>query len=590
MGLGLSELTFGRFQLLARLACGGAANIFLARENGEGGQPNLVCLKTLLPERSDDPDFVAMFLDEARLLARINHPSCVKTRELGRYGDTCFIAMEYILGETLWALLATVPLQRAPLPFEELAGVISQICDGLHAAHELQDPAGRPYRLVHRDISPQNIMISYQGEAKLLDFGIARANTGRDATSLGVVKGKFSYMSPEQISGETLDRRSDIYALGIVLFESLACRRLYRANSPQQIARLILEHRPPRLREIRPEAPKALDEICHRALSRDPDDRFQTAQEMGDAIRANLGATTASSIHLKVAELLAARFPENSRVRQQAYQAALSGNYELSDLLKNLGGVPPTAMDLFSKPSSHGLSSSVESPFSEDDVGFLPQARRIALPESTEGAEGRLASDDGPTVESLDEPSALFSVARWNLMASGHDHELRGDTAPPVLADRTSIDDAEIAYFSGNGGLGGETGRRPDAHPSDDLTMPTSPGDPDTVLISVERSRPLVVGAGQPPIAPALALPGVGVIPSHPLEPERTEADGQGNRLETGHLVSAWSVHAPKERRPTDTQPEWPRRPDPSAPPVSSVATAFALGLSLGIALGIMLS
>src|SRR6267142_5602565 len=185
---------FGKYEVLARLATGGAANIFLARQPGAAGFHKLVCLKTLLPERVTDSDFVAMFLDEARLAARLNHPNCVQIYDLGRVRGSYYISMEYIFGETLWNLLATVTRLRTPLPASHVASILANVCDGLHHAHELKDSNGRPYNLVHRDVSPQNIMITFEGQTKVVDFGIAKAETGRAPTIAGIVKGKFSYM------------------------------------------------------------------------------------------------------------------------------------------------------------------------------------------------------------------------------------------------------------------------------------------------------------------------------------------------------------------------------------------------------------
>lgn len=338
---------FGKYEVLARLATGGAANIFLARQPGAAGFHKLVCLKTLLPERASDEDFVAMFLDEARLAARLNHPNCVQIYDLGRVHGVYFISMEYIFGDTLWNLLTTVTKLRTPLPSAHVAAIIANACDGLHHAHELKDGDGRMYNLVHRDVSPQNIMITYEGQTKVVDFGIAKAETGRAPTIAGIVKGKFSYMSPEQITGGSVDRRSDIYSLGIVFFECLASRRLYRGESPEDIARLILEHRAPRLRDVVPDVPPELDEICAKALARHPSKRFQTAVEMGDALRDYLDSIRYNQSASSLAKLLEERFGDAVKRRRVVFEAALAGTYDEQELLKSLEARAVRNVDLF---------------------------------------------------------------------------------------------------------------------------------------------------------------------------------------------------------------------------------------------------
>src|SRR5262249_20246200 len=267
--------------------------------------------------------------------------------DLGRVRGSYYISMEYIFGETLWNLLATVTRLRTPLPSSHVASIISSVCDGLHHAHELKDSNGRPYNLVHRDVSPQNVMITFEGQTKVVDFGIAKAETGRVPTMAGIVKGKFSYMSPEQITGGTIDRRSDVYSLGIVLFECLASRRLYRGETPEEIARLILEHRAPRLRDVVPDIPPALDNICAIALARHPAKRFQTAHAMGEAMRDYLDSIRYAQSAGAIARLIEQRFEGQITERRKVFESALAGNYDEAHLLKVLDARAVRDIDLF---------------------------------------------------------------------------------------------------------------------------------------------------------------------------------------------------------------------------------------------------
>lgn len=364
---------FGEYEVLARLATGGAANIFLARHPAaRSPERQLVCLKTLLPERARDRDFVDMFLDEARLASRLTHPNCVALYGFGKAELTYYLAMEYIFGETIWGLLTTVAELRRPLAPVFVASVIASALEGLHAAHELADEDGRPYQIVHRDISPQNIMVTYDGRTKLLDFGIAKAETGRQATATGIVKGKFSYMSPEQITGGALDRRSDIYSIGIVLFECLASRRLYKADSPEEIARMMLERRPPRLREVHPSLPPVLDEICATALARHAKSRFSTALEMSHALRAYVSDAGKAGSEAEVAAWVEERFEGKIEARRELLRSMSQGVYDEGHMLEVLGASPALDLDFrpgFSAEETIGEGGPNQEPESEGGNG-----------------------------------------------------------------------------------------------------------------------------------------------------------------------------------------------------------------------------
>jgi serine/threonine protein kinase len=380
---------FGRFEVLARLATGGAASIFLAREAASRGRYALSCVKILLPERARDDEFVDMFLDEAKLLRRLDHPNCVQIHDLGKERGVFYIAMEYIFGETLWNLLATVAETRVPLPPPAVAALIAAACDGLHAAHELQDAQGRPYNLVHRDVSPQNIMVAFDGRTKVLDFGVAKAETGRQATATGIVKGKFSYMSPEQITGGSVDRRSDLFSIGIVLFECLASRRLYRADTPEEIAMLMLERRPPRLREVVPELPAELDTICAKALARHPSGRFSTAAELADALRQYVARASPRDPSGGSRALIRERFGERIERRRRILEAVQTGPFDDTELLASLGARPVFDVDLF--PNVDGpvrLEPSPRLSFTPEEAAA--EAREVAA------AGARRAASIGP--------------------------------------------------------------------------------------------------------------------------------------------------------------------------------------------------
>ncbi len=212
---------FGKYLLVGDLATGGMAQIFLAVHQGLEGFNRVVALKRVLPELTDKSELVQMFLDEARLAARLEHPNIVRTYEFGAEANLYYLVMEYLAGEDLNAVLGCALRSHQPLSISFIVKVVSRICAGLHFAHELSDSMGRPLGLVHRDVTPSNIVVTYFGEVKLIDFGVAKAASNVVQTRAGMLKGKISYMSPEQLRARGIDRRSDVFSTGIVLWEML---------------------------------------------------------------------------------------------------------------------------------------------------------------------------------------------------------------------------------------------------------------------------------------------------------------------------------------------------------------------------------
>lgn len=440
----MEPVQFGKYEVLCRLATGGAASIFLARQPGAAGFRKLVCLKTLLPERADDDDFVAMFLDEARLAARLSHPNCVQIFDLGRVHGTYYISMEYIFGETLWNLLTTVSKSRVPLPRSDVAWMLTCACDGLHHAHELKDAEGRPYNLVHRDVSPQNIMVSFEGQTKVLDFGVAKAETGRAATTAGIVKGKFSYMSPEQITGGQVDRRSDVFSLGIVMFECLASRRLYRADTPEAVASLILDHRPPRLKDVIPDIDPHLDAICSKALARQVSRRYQTAQEMGEELREFLDSHRYTQGSSRVATLLNHRFQDVLTQRQEAIGEAL---HETSDrLLVALSAEPVRAEDLTGDEEE--LPDFNEETRNEGSFGTLPASSPVVLPRNAPLPPGLDASGSEPVPASEQGTDDVAVIRIPAPIHGGSDGELDEPPTTMITGDGATF----VEYIEADGG------------------------------------------------------------------------------------------------------------------------------------------
>ncbi len=275
---------FGKYQLFASLGRGGMADVFLAVARGPMGFNKLVVVKRLRDSLAEESSFLEMFLDEARLAARLNHPNVVHTYEVGEEGGAYFIAMEYLEGQSLNKILREVTKTGAPFEPTICARLASDALAGLHHAHELKDYDGQPLLIVHRDVSPHNVFVTYDGQVKLVDFGIAKAVSSSTETAVGVLKGKVAYMSPEQAMSGPLDRRADLFAMGIVLWEMLTRKRLMDADSAPATLHRLLNLPVPRVSSVVPDIDPRLDDIVAKALEKNPDRRHATALEMREAL------------------------------------------------------------------------------------------------------------------------------------------------------------------------------------------------------------------------------------------------------------------------------------------------------------------
>src|SRR6476620_187324 len=239
---GLLGKRLGKYEILALLALGGTAEIYLARIGGTAGFEKYVVVKCLHDHLADDPDFVKMFLDEARLAAVLDHSNIVQTFELGEYENRYYMVLEFLAGLSLAMVVrrAQERLQGGYIPVALVLNIAAQACAGLHYAHE-RTTSGKPLNMVHRDISPQNLVISFEGVVKVVDFGIARAEMRETKTKAGTIKGKFAYMSPEQCIAANVDRRTDVFALGVIVHELLTGRRLFKRNSPYETYQAVIE-------------------------------------------------------------------------------------------------------------------------------------------------------------------------------------------------------------------------------------------------------------------------------------------------------------------------------------------------------------
>lgn len=330
-------LRFGRYEVLFRIAAGGMAEVYAARMLGEGGFEKPVALKRMLPTLAEDDRFVQMFLDEGRLAAHISSPHVVQTLDLGRAeDDSLYLVMELVVGVSLSALIRAVLKKRAPFPVPVAVDVLAQAAMGLHDAHEARTMYGQPLEIVHRDVSPQNILVDVSGRVRITDFGVARALERATHTQSGEVKGKIAYFAPEQVRGKAIDRRTDVYALGIVAWETLAGRRLFSGENPAQTLDMVMSMPVPRLDTLRSDVPAALADAVAHALERDVAHRTASAGDFAEALRHALRPAGSAAVGtlvrehggeslMKLEEGLRAQSPSAlSRVRRASNEAVSS--------------------------------------------------------------------------------------------------------------------------------------------------------------------------------------------------------------------------------------------------------------------------
>src|ERR1700742_4735783 len=286
----------GRYEVLKHLASGGMADVLLGRTDGIEGFERHVVLKRIRPEHAQDLRFIRMFLDEARLAANLHHQHIVQVHDIGESAGEYFIAMEYLHAEEVRTILLTASRSRQHVPLGYGMAIVSAAAAGLHYAHERRGPDKQPLGIVHRDVSPSNILVGYDGSIKIVDFGIAKASA-RQESRTGSLKGKVSYMSPEQCKSAEIDRRSDVYSLGVVLYELATTSRLFKGTNDYLVMDQIVNGRVPLPQLRRPDLPNELSSIIMKAIAPDPERRYFTADELRvalDQFAAKAGLTTSA--------------------------------------------------------------------------------------------------------------------------------------------------------------------------------------------------------------------------------------------------------------------------------------------------------
>jgi serine/threonine-protein kinase len=498
----------GRYEVVRHFASGGMAHVLLARTTGIGGFERYVVVKRILSEHAKDERFVRMFLDEARFAAMLHHGNIVQVHEVGEDAGTIFFAMEYVHGEDVRRLLTELTRRREKTPLEHVITIVSATADALHHAHEQLGPDGKPLGLVHRDVTPANIIVGYDGIVKVVDFGIAKAAIRSSETQAGMLKGKVAYMAPEQCIGQEVDRRSDVFALGVVLYELACVRRLFKGDNDFLTMTAIVQGKIPPPSQSRTDLPKGLEHIIMKALSKRPEDRYQTAAEMGVALEQFANAVGLRMSTKSLAAFMKQKFgtrPEPWLVENA--EAEISLNVDFDGEAKGLVAMPASAAEALAIPQAIASTPSAPimrarkkaitaqqkpstSPFRPKRPSQLHNAPSLpGLPPARPSETLRAAAP------MRDEPSIQLApdLAAAAVVMAG--------PVPPVIDDGWAADDKEVtpslvpvpAAFA-EGSASGTAGEPvPVSESSASLVAVPMPRAPRTPLL---RDRRVQIGAG----------------------------------------------------------------------------------------------
>ncbi len=537
----MNPQSFGKYQLLKKLATGGMAEVWLARQTGiEGFHKNLV-VKRILPHLAEDREFVEMFRNEALIAARFNHPNIAQVYEFGEANGTYYIAMEFIHGEDLGRVMrkaaSTGQWVARPLAIR----IVAAACEGLHYAHSRTDDAGRPLRVVHRDISPQNILISFDGSVKLVDFGIAKAADQASLTKSGAIKGKFAYMAPEQAAGKPLDGRADIFAIGLVLYELLTGVRPLKRDSELATLQAAMEcaiAAPSQVADV----PEEMDPVVMRAIAKNSDDRYRDARQFQMALEEILVGQRWVAGSVQISELMETLFAE--RLAEEKVQGQVVPVDE--DSANSGTPMPPSPPE-----RSRGRSSAA-------DMNWEAPPGEASVRERARGSSSR-ASLPPPRRTSAAVPAVEPDDPEWEAPSSVEDAPPRRSRTSAELRRPSNPNSTQIARTSSRSDL-------------------SRAGDPPPPRRSATRASPIVDDPGPPPPSRSRA--------SMAAVDERTRMEDEDDdertmlpppepapppRRRTGMQSSVHAAEAPPRRR-TSSRAEM-----PSAPPrsrTSSVSVA----------------
>ena len=519
---------FGKYLLLERIAVGGMAEVFVAKAFGVEGFERLLAIKKILPTMGEDEEFISMFVDEARIAVQLSHANIVQVLELGKHDENLYIAMEYISGRDVRQLLERFRKRQQAMPIPQAALIVARICEALDYAHRKRDARGAPLHIVHRDVSPQNVLVSFEGEVKLIDFGIAKAESRLQKTQAGILKGKFAYMSPEQVRGQAIDSRSDIFAAGVLLWEMLCGEKLFTGDSDFAILEKVRNALVPDPRSLNRLIPEALQRVMMKALTVEPGDRYQTASELHDELmRFTLVGDLmygARQLAEWVREEFRADFEkEQARLRSwlgvEDHQIEVTPSEPVRRPAQAAPGEPPAQVD----PSG----DTPLDPFPGPAV-LAAAAARPTTPETEPTQQWRVPVDADTLVPAPPPPPR------------------RGDTAqelPTMKMDGEELVKAEREFAARRAR---ELSQHPPLGDGDDEPTAVDEQLPSVVAMDPVLAEPAVVAASRPPPPPPRSEPALARVPAARVEPAAARPPAP--------------VAAPPGGRP-------PARPEPSVAP-----------------------
>ena len=407
---------FGKYLLLERLNVGGMAEVFTAKAFGVEGFERILAIKKILPTMAEDEEFITMFIDEARISVQLNHANVVHIHELGKHDEAYYIAMEYVSGKDLRALLERFRRRREIMPTAMAVYVASKMCEGLDYAHRKKDARGQELFIIHRDVSPQNILLSYEGEVKIIDFGIAKAANRSQKTQAGILKGKFGYMSPEQVRGQPIDRRSDIFAVGVTLYEMLTGEKLFVGESDFSTLEKVRNAEVPLPRQFNPNIPAGLEKVVLKSLAREVEDRYQWSSDLQEDLMRFLLAGDAIYSGKHLAAYMKEAFAED--LYREAEKMERYASVSKPEDLENSGitaapkkkapaTAPPPAPAPVAPPRSRS-SQAVSAAGGAGAVAMGPQNASLNIPPPT---ADELAEMDGSADRTIIMPSGSAAAA-----------------------------------------------------------------------------------------------------------------------------------------------------------------------------------
>ncbi|MHB1845892.1 MAG: serine/threonine protein kinase [Deltaproteobacteria bacterium] len=494
-------LPFGKYLLLDRINVGGMAEVFLAKAFGVEGFERILAIKKILPTMVEDEEFISMFIDEARIAVQLNHANVVQIHELGKHEEHYYIAMEYVSGRDLRLMLDGAKKRKQLLSIPQAAFLAQKACEGLDYAHRKKDPQGRDLHIVHRDVSPQNVLVSFEGEVKIIDFGIAKAQGRLQKTQAGILKGKFGYMSPEQVRGLPIDRRSDIFAVGVILYEMLTGERLFVGESDFSTLEKVraADVLPPR--QFNAEIPEALEKVMLKALAREPEDRYQWASDMAEDLMRFLVQGDLVYGTKQLAAFMRERFAADvERERERLARFSSVEKTESSGPAAAPGESPPSA------PASSGVGirasatipfEAIPSALDADDDPPPAEATQLFRPEFMAGAA---ASDTGPL-----EPVAAAVPRPVDVNART---VIRADPSGPRVAPSAPRSESSLRAVATSASEAAVSGALPASRTA---PLPSTEGN---TVIRAEPSNPRAASGSR--VLPPAVRPVPQVVPAGP--------------------------------------------------------------------------